>query len=87
MRMAGSAFQDPRVVELVSRDAVAVLIDIRDAAEAQWVREHGVQLTPHVVIADSEGEQWGFLSDVHTADQVLAEFAQAAKLMKESAEK
>jgi hypothetical protein len=81
--MAGSAFRDARVVDLVKRDFVPVLVDVKSAADARWVREHGAQLTPHVVFADSEGEQWGFLSDYHGADAVLAEADQAMKLMRE----
>ena len=75
--MAGQAFRDPRVADLVAQEAVPILVDILDPAEAKWVQEHGVQLTPHVVIADAEGEQWAFLSDVHSADDVLAAFAEA----------
>jgi hypothetical protein len=70
--MAGSAFTDARVVEMVRKEFVAVLVDTRGEADAAWVREHGVQLTPHLVVTDGEGEQWGFLSDVHGADEVLA---------------
>lgn len=81
--MAGSAFRDARVADLVKRGFVPVLVDVKSGAETKWVTEHGVQLTPHVVFANADGEQWGFLSDFHDADAVLAEAAQALQLMRD----
>ena len=85
--MAGSAFKDKRVVDLVAKEFVAVLIDTLAHDETKMVAEHGVSVTPHLVIGDSEGEQWGVLSDVHTADEVIAEVNSALALMRESAGK
>ena len=84
--MAGSAFRDVRVVAMVKKDFVAVLVDTRGDADAKWVAEHGVQLTPHLVVTDAEGEQWGFLSDVHGADDVLRMAQDALELLRDSAE-
>ncbi len=68
MKMAGTAFKDPRVVEL-ARSFVPVLVDARTHSEV--FDGYGMSATPAVVLAGPDGKAVASLEGLQTADAVL----------------
>lgn len=85
--MAGTAFKDPRVTDLIARNFVPVLVDVRstDGDDEDWVDKHSAAATPKIVFADDDGDVVTSLEGAQSADAILAAANDALARMTDTA--
>lgn len=74
--MDKSSWLDPRVIEWVEQNAVAVQVDVDQ--ETQLAKEHNLNPLPNIV-AFRDGKEIGRRIGYHSADELLAWFDELAK--------
>jgi hypothetical protein len=72
--MAGTALKDPKVTDVIHRNFVAVLVDIRstEGDDEDWVDKHNVKSAPRIVFADDDGDLVSSLDGSQSADAIVA---------------